>query len=488
MSKKLIWKPQGAFAPFFYTDPADIKRHRTVFRKEYEYFVPYGGRGSGKTYTFADAVIVEASLRKIRVLVTREIQDSIDESIKAELEKAIYNRGLENFFRITNTYIEGLNGSFFLFKGLKNNIRSVKSISNVDIALCEEAEAITKASWDTFLPSIRPESGRPIVIVIFNPANELDDTYQRFIVNEPPQTIKRLINWRDNEYFPEFLEKQRRHAKRTMPLADYEHIWEGKPIGSQGDIIIDLAWIKAARFASSNPDWKKVGQKVVGYDPAGQGRDSNSASYMDGNCLVSIDEWVRSPDLRQATERAFGGALDFEADVFRYDECGGFGDGVSVFIDDAKKAAFQSVRAASTIQVKPFNAGDGVANPTHKIDGTDKTNEETYANAKAQAHGHIAQQFYNTYRFIELGERDIPFDQMISIDIDDEDLYLKLARELSTPLWVRSGVNSKKKVESKADMEKRTGLPSPNNADSLIMTRAPMVASSAASFAYRRRK
>ena len=220
MSRKLIWNPQEAFRDFFYTSPEDIKRHRTVFRKEYEYFVPYGGRGSAKTYTFADAVIVEASLRKIRVLVTREIQDSIDESIKAELEKAIFNRGLQDFFKITNTYIEGLNGSFFLFKGLKNNIRSVKSISNVDIALCEEAEAITKHSWDTFLPSIRPESGRPIVIVIFNPANELDDTYQRFIINEPPQTIKRLINWRDNKHFPPFLEKQRQHAEKTMPRAD----------------------------------------------------------------------------------------------------------------------------------------------------------------------------------------------------------------------------------------------------------------------------
>lgn len=488
MSRKLIWNPQEAFRDFFYTKPEDIKRHRTVFRKEYEYFVPFGGRGSGKTYTFADAVIVEASLRKIRVLVTREIQDSIDESIKAELEKAINNRGLQDFFKITNTYIEGLNGSFFLFKGLKNNIRSVKSISNVDIALCEEAEAITKHSWDTFLPSIRPESGRPIVIVIFNPANELDDTYQRFIINEPPQTIKKLINWRDNKHFPPFLEKQRRHAERTMPRNSYEHIWEGKPIGSQGDIIIDLAWIKAARYASKHPEWKKVGSKVVGYDPAGQGRDSNSAAYVDGNILVKIDEWLKSPDLRHASERAFIGALDFGASLFRFDECGGFGDGVSVFVDDAKKAARMTHISAASISINPFNAGEGVVDPSSKIDGTDKTNEETYSNAKAQAHGYLAQQLYNTYRFIELGDRDIPFEQMLSIDIEDDDLYLKLARELSSPVWVRSGTNSKKKVESKSDMEKRTGQPSPNNADAVIMTRAPSKTSTAASLAYRRRK
>ena len=323
MSKTLVWKPQPAFQDYFYTEPSDIKKHRTVFRKEYTNFVSYGGRGSGKTYTFADAVIVEASIRKIRVLVTREIQDSIDESIKAELEKAIYARGLEGFFKITNTYIEGLNGSYFLFKGLKNNIRSVKSISNVDIALCEEAESISKVSWDTFLPSIRPESGRPIVIVIFNPASELDDTYTRWTLSPPPETISKLINWRDNTFFPPFLEKQRANAQKTMPKKDYDHIWEGQPTGSGGDIIIDLAWIKAARNASRDPRWVTTGDKIVGYDPAGQGKDFNAASYCDGNRLLALDEWLRSSDLREASERALELAVDSCATVFRFDSCGG---------------------------------------------------------------------------------------------------------------------------------------------------------------------
>ncbi len=478
----LVWNPQPAFRDFFYTNPKDIIKHRTVFRKEYEYYVPYGGRGSGKTYTFADAVIVEASLRKIRVLVTREIQDSIDESIKQELEKAIVNRGLEHFFKITNTYIEGLNGSFFLFKGLKNNIRSVKSISNVDVVLCEEAEAVTKHSWDVFLPSIRPDSGRPIVIVIFNPGNELDDTYQRFIVNEPQQTIKKKINWSDNIYFPAFLEKQRQHALKFSPLKEYNHIWEGEPIGSEGDIIIDLDWIKAARFASRNPDWVKAGKKRVGYDPAGQGRDSNACTYIDGNCLVEVDEWVKSPDLREATRRALSMADRNKADAFYYDECGGFGDGVAIFVKDDIEAADWASHL-KIVEVNPFNAGSPVINPDFLIDGTDKTFGEMYTNAKAQAHAITAQKFYNTYRFIVLGERDINPEDMISIDVEDEALFLKIAREMSTALWVKSETNSKKKVESKKDMEKRTGQASPNINDSVIMCYMPDVGLSSMIFA-----
>lgn len=473
MSKTLVWKPQSAFADYFYTDAKDIINRRTVFREEYINYVAYGGRGSGKTYSFADAVIIEASIRPIRVLVTREIQLSIDESIKAELESAIVARGLEHFFQILNTEIRGLNGSKFIFKGLKNNINNLKSIADVDIVLCEEAENITKNSWDKLLPSIRPKSGRPIIIVVFNPENELDNTYQRWVVSPPPKTVTKLINWRDNKYFPPFLEEQRKHALRAMPKADYDHIWEGKPTGSGGDIIISLDWIKAARNASSNSRWVNSGERIVGYDPAGQGKDFNAAAYCDGNRLIALDEWLKSADLREASERAIDGALDFRASTFRYDECGGLGDGVAVFVDDALALAKKKqVHSASFINIDPFNAGSGVVNPTQEIEGTKKTNEEIYSNAKAQAWGMIAQLFYNTFRFIELGE-DVDPEQLISIDIDDEDSYLKLARELSSPLWVKSLTNSKKKVEAKKDMEKRTGQPSPNLADALIMCYAP---------------
>ena len=483
MSKPLIWNPQDAFKPYFYTDSADIIKNRTVFRNEYTNFVSRGGRGSGKTYQFADAVVVEASLRKVRVLVTREIQDSIDESIKAEIEKAISNRGLDGFFKITNTYIEGVNGSLFIFKGLKNNIRSVKSISNVDIALCEEAESITKVSWDTFLPSIRPDSGRPIVIVIFNPQSDLDNTYTRWVDAPPPKTINRVINWSDNKFFPKFLEEQRLHAKRTMPKSEYENIWEGIPKGSGDDVIIQLDWIKAARFASKDPRWVNVGEKVAGYDPAGQGRDFHAVSVREGNRLTHCEEWLRSTDLREGTRHALDIGDDYEVDMFRYDECGGFGDGVAVFVEDATfddgegysrdyDADGYQLPTMCVGDVMPFNAGDGVVDSDVVIFGTRKTNGETYSNAKAQAHGVTAQLLYNTYRFIEFGE-DVEPEDMLSIDIEDNQLFNKIAKELSTPIWVKSEANSKKKVEAKKDMEKRAGLASPNIADSIHMTVAP---------------
>ncbi len=484
MGAPLVFRPQECFADHFITDAKEIIANRSIFPLDIRYHVDYGGRGSGKTWNWADAVVVEASLRPIRVLVTRELQNSIDESIKSEIEAAIANRGLEHFFDMQKDVTKGLNGSRFIYKGLKNNIKNIKSISDVDIVLCEESENISRDSWEKLLPSIRPKGKRPpIVIIIFNPDNELDDTYQRFIENTPPKSLVKKINYYDNKYFPEHLEEQRQHAKKTLPPKDYRHIWEGEPKGTGDDVIIQLDWIRAARFASKDPRWKKTGEKVGAYDPAGQGRDFHAVSIRDGNIVTKCIEWLRSDDLREATNIALDLADTHRVDMFRYDECGGFGDGVAVFVDDAtfddgegySKSYNSEGYQLPTMEVgdvMPFNAGDGVIDPDKEIRGTAKSNKETYANAKAQAHGVLAQLFYNTYRFIVLGE-DVDPDDMISLDIDDDGLFKKISRELSTPIWVKSDANSKKKVESKDDMKKRSGLDSPNIADSIIMLFAP---------------
>lgn len=467
---KLDWKPQESFKEYFNNTKADIMRHRSVFRPDIEHFIAYGGRGSGKTFTFADAVIIEASIRPVRVLVTREIQDSIEESIKAELEAAITARGLDHFFEVQNTVIKGANGSRFVFKGLKNNIKNLKSIADVDIVLAEESEDISQNSWDKLLPSIRPRDkvtrdGTPIIIVIFNPGDELDDTYQRFVVTPPPNSISKLLNYDSNKYFPAHLDRQRIHFKRTRPLKDYEHEWLGKPRGAGADVIIDGDWVKAARFASRADGWVKAGDKVVGYDPAGQGKDSHAVVYQDGNIVSEIDEWPLSPDLREASERAFAMAAKHKVNTFHYDECGGLGDGVSVFVDDAER------KCPISIKVQPFNAGDGVVGANEEIDETGKTYGEMYSNSKAQAWGILAQKLYNTYRFIVLGDQVEP-SAMLSIDIEDDVIFNKLEKELKTPIWVKSGVNSKKKVEDKKAMEKRTGVKSPNIGDGIVMNNA----------------
>ena len=306
------------------------------------------------------------TLRPIRVLATREYQVSIEESVKAEMEAAIDELNLGYFFTITKTNIVAANGSKVLFKGLRNNINNIKSISDVDLVLVEEAENVSDESWKKLLPSIRPKSGRAIIIVLFNPFSELDPTYQRWIVDTPPRTLLTLVNYYDNKYFPKLLEEQRQHAEKTLPKKEYEYIWLGKPLGSGDDVIIDLEWIKAARFASQSEGWQRVGKHVTGFDPSGQGRDYNATADVDGNCLIEVDEWLKSPDLRDASERAFGVSVRNKSKFFVWDDCGGLGNGVSVFVGDAKakirRELIKDKRNAEAISfnkilLHPFNAG-----------------------------------------------------------------------------------------------------------------------------------
>ena len=482
MSRSLHFSPQKIFAPAYNLDPKVIMAQRSFFNPDYDYFVDEGGRGGGKTVDKIKAVVLESTIRKVRVLVTREYLGSIAESTKAEIEECISDLNLDHFFRITEKQIVAVNGSKFMFKGLKNNINNIKSIAAVDIVLVEEAEGVSEICWDKLLPSIRPKSGKMIVIVIFNPDSELDATWQQWKVNTPDRTLITITNYMDNKYFPAHLERLRLTDLKNLPKRRYDKKWLGKPTGAEGDIIIDEAWLRAARFASNHEDWVKVGPKVVAYDPAGQGKDNHAVTYADGNCVKEVDEWPLSPDLRVATNRALSMARKYEADEFTYDECGGFGDGVSVFAKDNIEGVSVDEDGVNfeciDIKVTPFNAGDSIEKPEDwddgkKIKGTEKTPYEIYCNQKAHAHGVVAQQLYNTYRFIELGERGIDFNDMLSLDIECDAVWKKIMREMSTALWVKSEANSKKKVESKEAMKKRTGQESPNINDAIIMLRAP---------------
>ena len=426
--------------------------------------------------------MLESTIRKVRVLVTREYLGSIAESTKAEIEEAITELELDHFFHITEKQITAVNGSKFMFKGLKNNINNIKSIAAVDIVLVEEAEGVSEICWDKLLPSIRPKSGKMIVIVIFNPDSKLDATWRTWMENTPERTLITKTNYCDNKYFPAHLERMRLNDLKTLPKRRYDKKWLGIPTGAEGDIIIDEIWLRAARFASRHEEWEKVGPKVVAYDPAGQGKDNHAVAYADGNCVVEVDEWPLSPDLRVATNRAVSMLRKHEADDFTYDECGGFGDGVSVFVKDNVDGVSTDEDGVNfeqiDINIIPFNAGDSIEKPEDwdddkKIKGTEKTPYEIYCNQKAHAHGVIAQQFYNTYRFIELGERGIDFNDMISLDVEDDTLFNKIIREMSTALWVKSESTSKQKVESKENMKKRTGQESPNINDAIVMLRAP---------------
>jgi phage terminase large subunit len=204
--------------------------------KGMRYKVLHGGRGGSKSWAIADYLLARACQEKLRILCSREIQNSIRDSVHKLLSDRISTLRLERYFLIGQESIRSVTGSEFLFKGLRTNIQEIKSMEGIDICWVEEATRVSEASWVILIPTIRKEGSE--ILISFNPEMESDPVYQRFIIQDrrPPGCIVREVNFEDNACFPETLRREMEWCKKTDPDA-YEHIWLGKLKGYSDALI-----------------------------------------------------------------------------------------------------------------------------------------------------------------------------------------------------------------------------------------------------------
>lgn len=192
----------------------------------HRYKIAYGGRGSAKSWSFARALLVQAAAEPLRVLCAREVQKSIRDSVHRLLSDQIVEMGLDGFYEVFETEIRGRNGTLFIFSGLsQQTAATIKSMEGCDVCWVEEAQNVSKRSWDLLIPTIRADQSE--IWISFNPELDTDETYQRFVVNPPPDTVVREVNYHDNPFFPSVLEQERQHCELTNK-EDYGQIWEGK--------------------------------------------------------------------------------------------------------------------------------------------------------------------------------------------------------------------------------------------------------------------
>lgn len=187
----------------------------------------YGGRGSGKSFTFAKMAAIWGYREPLRILCARELQVSIKESMHAEIKNAILTEPwLAAGYEIGENYIRGKNGTEFIFKGLRHNMSSIKSMAQVDLCIIEEAEDTPEYSYVELEPTIRAEKSE--IWVIWNPKKDGSPTDLRFKKNAPPRSVFAELNWRDNPWFDVgVLSEQRIYNQSTMEDAIYQHVWEG---------------------------------------------------------------------------------------------------------------------------------------------------------------------------------------------------------------------------------------------------------------------
>lgn len=190
------------------------------------YKVFYGGRGGAKSWSIARALLIMGCEQSLRVLCAREFQSSISDSVHKLLSDQIYELNLEDYYTIEKQSIYCSNGTEFRFAGIRTNVQAIKSFEGIDICWVEEAQNVSKSSWDTLIPTIRKDKSS--IWISFNPELESDDTYKRFVLTPPPNAQVVKINWSDNPFFPKVLDDERLYLKDIDPDG-YLNIWEGHP-------------------------------------------------------------------------------------------------------------------------------------------------------------------------------------------------------------------------------------------------------------------
>lgn len=432
---------------------------RSFWLAHARYRILYGGRSSSKSWDAAGFAIFLAQKIRVRFLCTRQFQNKIEESVYTLLKIQIERFGLtEQFTILNNKIIHNVTGSEFIFYGLWRHIDEIKSLEGVDICWIEEAHNLTKKQWEILEPTIRKNGSQ--FWVIFNPRLSSDFTYRRFVVNPPPNSVVRKINYTENPFLSETMLSVIEAAK-AEDYEDYEHIYLGVPRENDDSVVIKRSWIMAAIDAHRSLGFSAAGRKRIGFDVADSGKDLCANVYAHGSIVSWAAEWKgREDELLESCSRTYSKARELDAEII-YDSIG---------VGATAGSKFKELNAEHRIRIKyhKFNAGDSVSSPESNYQPGVK-NKDFFSNLKAQTWWTVADRFRNTYNAVHKGEK-FSDDELISIDADCP--YLdKLIDELATPKR-DFDKNGRVKVESKEDLAKRD-VPSPNIADGFVMCFVP---------------
>lgn len=423
-------------------------------------FILYGGRASSKTYHTAAFCVYLATQYRVKFLCVRQFQNRISDSVKSVIEACIYKLGMQDEFSITETGISyPKTGSTFTFLGIQRNLKEIKGIAGIDVLWIEEAEDLGQEQWEVLEPTIREEGSK--IFIVFNPRLSADFVYKRFVVNPPPETLVRKINYDENPYLSTTMQKII-EAHKEYDYEDYLHIYEGVPREDDDSVVIKRSWIMAAVDAYKKLEIEPTGSKRLGFDIADGGADACALIYAHGFHASWGETWNATEDqLLKSCTRAYHAARDRQADI-TYDS---IGVGASA---GAKFGEINTSMTGKAVKYAKFNAGAAVWRP-ESIYKDQTKNKDQFANLKAQTWWLVADRFRNTYNAVKNGQK---FDScdLISIASDMPGLE-QLIDELSTPKR-DFDASGKVKVESKKDLAKRD-VKSPNRADAFVMAFAP---------------
>lgn len=447
--------------------PSKLEKFLTTPKR---FKVAFGGRGGAKSQSFADILLLKSQTESAKIGCFREMQNSIEDSVHSLLSTEVERLELTGFTAEKAT-IYNDHGGEFRFKGLSRNPDAVKSMHGFKYFWVEEGQSISADSLKKLTPTLR-EAGSEMWVSM-NPESSEDPMSKRFITPFLPQLLKDgfyeddqhlivWINYTDNPWFPEVLEKQRQWDYDNLDRAEYDHIWLGYFNDSVEGSIIKKAWLDACVDAHIKLGFKARGQKVVTHDPGDSG-DPRALVARHGSVIEDAQENT-TDDVNDSCDWAIDHAIGYNADVFRYDS-GGLGLTLKRQVSDALRG--------KRISWQPFNGAEGPENPEEiynpvsgDTDSSERTNKHTFKNKRAQMYAILRDRVYLTYRSVLHNEYNDP-DKLISFNSKMQCLT-KMISELSRIPKKPNGAGLFQ-IMDKPTMKSKYKIDSPNLGDCVMM-------------------
>ena len=186
----------------------------------------HGGRGSAKSHSFAGLAIDRSIDERLDIVCIREVQRTLNQSVKKLLEAKIAAFGVPGF-EVTEREIRSPLGGRIIFEGMQNHpADSIKSLEGYNVAWVEEAQSLSQRSLDLLRPTIRKEKSE--LWFSWNPNLPTDPVDALLRGDTPPHdAIVVQMNYRDNPWLPDVLKKELEYDRARDP-DKFAHIWLGE--------------------------------------------------------------------------------------------------------------------------------------------------------------------------------------------------------------------------------------------------------------------
>ncbi|MCP3946328.1 phage terminase large subunit, partial [Herbaspirillum sp.] len=193
-----------------------------------------GGRTGGKSHFMAEQAVAKmAADPSCKVVGIREVQRSIDQSVKALIEQKIKKLGVGHLFDIRRTAIRHKRGpGLMTFQGMQDHTAaSIKGLEDYDLALVEEANQLSGNSLQLLTPTIRKQDSE--IWFPWNPDQEADAVDQFFATNAgDPDFICVSVNIDQNPFvsttgWKEYTRAKARAEASPTEWEIFEHVWHG---------------------------------------------------------------------------------------------------------------------------------------------------------------------------------------------------------------------------------------------------------------------